>query len=409
MTGIARHDDMRRHNRRLVLDALRRRGPLSRTDICLQTGLSPATVSAFCSAMIAEQVLVEGNGQSTMASRRGRPQTSLALNPAIATVLTMVMTVHGVRAAVFDYSGRRLSAGTVDLEAVAASQDALVSAVIAAGREALKRARPRGALRHVAVGVQGMADAQSRSIMWSPFTPLKDVPLADALETAFDAPAVLRHDCAMIVESLRRLDPGRHGDNFMALLQAEGIGMGLHLKGSVFSGARSSASEFGHMVVMGGGSRCRCGRHDCIEAYASSYAIWRRANREDRDVVPDRHVTASEIEAIAAAARAGDPDARAAFAEAGRALGLGLGNLFALTDPVAVSIVGSGANAFDLIEPTLRQTISGTFAGIAGRDVSIACYPDEQELTEDGCRITALTQLDRDIFSASDLTANAAE
>jgi predicted NBD/HSP70 family sugar kinase len=338
---------------------------------------------------------VEGNGQSTMASRRGRPQTSLALNPAIATVLTMVMTVHGVRAAVFDYSGRRLSAGTVDLEAVAASQDALVSAVIAAGREALKRARPRGALRHVAVGVQGMADAQSRSIMWSPFTPLKNVPLADALETA--------------VESLRRLDPGRHGDNFMALLQAEGIGMGLNLKGSVFSGARSSASEFGHMVVMGGGSRCRCGRHDCIEAYASSYAIWRRANREDRDVVPDRHVTASEIEAIAAAARAGDPDARAAFAEAGRALGLGLGNLFALTDPVAVSIVGSGANAFDLIEPTLRQTISGTFSGNAGRDVSIACYPDEQELTEDGCRITALTQLDRDIFSASDLAANAAE
>lgn len=409
MTGIARHDDMRRHNRRRVLDVLRSVGPLSRTDICLQTGLSPATVSAFCATMIAERILVEGDNHIHAASRRGRPQTSLSLNPAIASVLTMVMTVHGVRAGVFDYSGARLATSAIDFETVAASEQAFTDAVVAAGRQALERAGPRGPLRGIAVGIQGMADANSRSVLWSPFTSARNLPLADVLETAFSVPTVLHHDCAMIVESLRRIDPVRHGDNFVALLQAEGIGMGLYLKGSVFSGARSSAGEFGHMVVARDGARCRCGRHDCIEAYASSYAIWRRANRLDRDVVPGRHVTAAEISAIADAARAGDPDALDAFAEAGRALGLGLGNLFALTDPVNVSVVGSGANAFDLIEPTLRATIGETFSGEAGRRVAIACYTDEQELTEDGCRITALRHLDREVFAASEAIANAAE
>lgn len=411
MTAIARHDDMRRNNRRLVLDALRRRGSLSRTDICMQTGLSPATVSAFSAALIAEGVLVEDNGPVPQAARRGRPQTGLALNPAAASVLTLVMTVNAMRAAVFDYAGQLRASHAVRLESASANEQKLLATVIEAGRKALDAAARSGTgpLRGMSVGVQGMADAASRSILWSPFTPVRELRLADALETALGAPAVLVHDCAMIVESLRRRDPARHGANFAAILQAEGIGMGLYLKGAIFSGARSSAGEFGHMIVAAGGARCRCGRRGCVEAYASNYAVWRRANDRDPDIVPDRHFGSAEMDAVAASARGGDASALAAYREAGQMLGLGLGNLFALTDPLDVTFVGSGAAAFDLIEPSLREAIAGTFAGEAGRNVAISCYPDEQQLTEDGCRLTALGRLDREVFSFGELTAGAAE
>lgn len=406
-TTIARHDDMRRNNRRLVLDALRRRGALSRTDICLATGLSPATVSAFAAALIAEGVLVDEGGPIHGAARRGRPQTGLALNPAAATVLTLTMSVDAVRAAVFDYAGNRRGGHIVTFEPTVASESDLVARTVEAGGTALAAAAGCGPLRGVVVGIQGMADAQSRRIQWSPFTPVRDLPLADVLERAFGAPTALVHDCAMIVESLRRRDPGRHGDDFVAILQAEGIGMGLFLKGAIFSGARSSAGEFGHMIVAPGGARCRCGRRGCIEAYASNYAIWRAATGGDRDRVPDHHFSASEMAAIANAARAGEGPARAAYREAGQALGLGLGNLFALTDPLSVSIVGSGAMAFDLYEPALRETIAAGFSGEAGARIAISTYPDDQDLTEDGCRLRALGRLDREIFSIGELAGAA--
>lgn len=409
MKPIARHDDMRRHNRRLVLDVLRQVGGLSRTDICARTGLSPATVSAFAAALIAEGVLIEDGGPAPSSLRRGRPQTGLTLNPAAASVLTIVITVDAVRAAVFDYAGLRLAAVTVDLADARSSQDAVVDAVFSAGRRALADAGRCGRLRGIVVGIQGMADASGRRILWSPFTPAHDIPLADALESAFGAPALLAHDCAMIVEALRRRDPQRHGDNFVAVLAGEGIGMGLFLKGAIFSGARSSAGEIGHMDIAPGGARCRCGRTGCVEAYASSYAIWRRASGADANLVPDRYFSRAEMAGIADDARRGDARARAAYAEAGRALGLGLGNLFTLTDPLDVSIVGSGADAFDLIEADLRAALAGAFVGAAGAEVAISCYPDEFELTEDGCRLAALARLDHELFADGELAARAAE
>ena len=39
---------------------------------------------------------------------------------------------------------------------------------------------------------------------------------------------------------------------------------------------------------------------------------------------------------------------RKAFEQAGKALGFGLRNLFALMDPMPIAIVGIGATAFDL-------------------------------------------------------------
>ncbi len=410
MTFIARHEDMRRNNRRLVLSALRRTGILSRTDICQATGLSPASVSAFAAALIAEGVLVADEPASAVPAKRGRPQTALALNPRAASVLAVMMTVNEVRAAVFDYAGTERGAAGLSYNSLGGKENEIVEAVTTAGRAALGAAGDAiGPLLSVRIGVQGTVDDAGRTLLWSPFTRFRDMALADRLEVAFAAPVTLAHDCAMIVESLRWRDPGSHGSDFLAILQAEGIGMGLYLKGALFAGARSSAGEFGHMLIRPGGSRCRCGRKGCVEAYASSYAVWRRAGNHDPDQVPDRNFSAADMQVLADRARNGDIDARAAFEEAGAALGYAVGNLFALTDPVPVSIVGLGAAAFDLTERSMRVALAETFTGSAAASVPIEGYVDDMRLTADGCRMTALVDLDRSVFALGDVLESAAE
>ena len=58
----------------------------------------------------------------------------------------------------------------------------------------------------------------------------------------------MENDCNMMAVALRWRDPERYRDDFIAILLSHGIGMGLVLKGELFTGTHSSGGEFGHMI-----------------------------------------------------------------------------------------------------------------------------------------------------------------
>src|SRR4029079_10295514 len=67
---------MRAQNRQVVLDVVRRSGPLARTEVARRTSLAKPTVSAIVDALLTEGVVHEvGVGKSTAAG--GRPPTYL--------------------------------------------------------------------------------------------------------------------------------------------------------------------------------------------------------------------------------------------------------------------------------------------------------------------------------------------
>jgi predicted NBD/HSP70 family sugar kinase len=146
--------------------------------------------------------------------------------------------------------------------------------------------------------------------------------------------------------------------------------------------------EFGHMTYVPDGALCRCGRRGCIEAYAADYAMSRRA-------FPDAE-RARGIEAVVAAARAGNADALAAIETAARALGTGLASLFALMDRLPVALVGSGVAAFEFMERPIRELLEGE-GGDGGGPIDIGCFTDEMPIIHQGCAISALLALDGEI------------
>src|SRR6478735_8711009 len=65
---------MRAHNRAVVLDVVRRSGPVARTEVARRTSLAKPTVSTIVDELLAEGVVHEvGVGKSTAAG--GRPPT----------------------------------------------------------------------------------------------------------------------------------------------------------------------------------------------------------------------------------------------------------------------------------------------------------------------------------------------
>jgi glucokinase len=69
-----------------------------------------------------------------------------------------------------------------------------------------------------------------------------------------------------------KLGAGRGRDSLLGVFWGTGVGSGIVLHGTTWSG-RGAAGEIGHMVVKLGGALCTCGRYGCVEAYAGRKAM----------------------------------------------------------------------------------------------------------------------------------------
>ena len=394
-----RHDDLRRRNRAMVIAAVRRNGQPSRTEIAATTGLSHSTISAISSDLISEGYLVQVKGGEPPSLKRGRPQVALTLNPDAATIIVAGLSLNFLSAAIVDYAGNVVAEQRRKAFTATLSQADLLAELVAIIRQ-LMAGRP-GARRplRIILAIQGITDAGARQMLWSPITPHVDIPFADVLERELGIPATVENDCNMMAVALRWRDPERYRDDFIAILLSHGIGMGLVLKGELFTGTRSSGGEFGHMTHQPEGALCRCGRRGCVEAYAGNYAIWRNARCKPEDSVPPDGIEESDMRVLAARARESDGAEREAYRKAGTAIGFGLGSLFALIDPAPVAFVGGGAAAFDILEPHIRAAIASTAGGRHSDAISFDTVADELPLIRQGCTMRALTYVDQEIFA----------
>src|SRR4030095_15497972 len=76
--NVARSNTIRDINRQIVLNYVRERGPISRSEIAHETALQRSTISLIMEALKAEGLIEEGGGEST----GGRPPILLSLRTA---------------------------------------------------------------------------------------------------------------------------------------------------------------------------------------------------------------------------------------------------------------------------------------------------------------------------------------
>src|SRR3990167_6588140 len=132
-------DFSRQINRLHVLNAVRRRELISRTELASQLGLAQGTVSAIVGGLVAEGFLFE-RGTKTGDAVGGRPRMRLELNPDIAHVVgAYVSPIGEVSAEVANLRGDKLSRTTERFSLEGGDGDAFVDALSAAvGRAVLE-------------------------------------------------------------------------------------------------------------------------------------------------------------------------------------------------------------------------------------------------------------------------------
>jgi predicted NBD/HSP70 family sugar kinase len=395
---------VRRQNRHLLVETLRRHGPLARIELGRKIGLSPATITSITGDLLHEQLLLVCPDEEGAARHGpGRPLQRLTLNPQAASVLGIEISVDGVKFVLAAYDGSIIERQTQRSPILDSSAGAYVRRIAADAGHFMQRQRTaRGVLQRVGVSVQGIADASKGTIAWSPAFKDGNIEIVAPLEAELGVDVFISNDTNLAAQALLRRHPLAYSGSAAVVFVGYGIGMGLIIDGAVYPGPSGAAAEFGHMNHIPDGLLCRCGRHGCIEAYAADYGIFRAANGIAAEEGPMlAAVDPAAMTAIEQRARAGDPAALSAFQQAGSALGYGLARTIALLELERVALVGSGLTAFSLLEPSLRQGLEQGLPGGLHKHIPVEVEPSNNNLMTDGLMDQLLGDVDRRLSAHS--------
>jgi predicted NBD/HSP70 family sugar kinase len=390
----------------LVLEALRRAGPLARVELGRDTGLSPATISAITGDLLAENVIEMASIDDRVERPlgRGRPRVALGLNAEAAYVLGVKISLNLATLILCNYAGElrdhaRIAIPTMGPDAVhfvPRLTDGIRAYLAAKGISASQVAE-------IPIAIPGVVDTTTGRLLWSPTVATEVGAIPGPLSAALGIYASMSNDVNLMAQALNSRDPERFGGTFGVIFIAYGVGMGLYINGRPFSGASGSGAEFGHTNHNPGGALCRCGRRGCIEAYVADYAIYRAVERLPSDDPPsDIDPDAETMARLEARARAGEDRVRSAYHQAGLALGYGVSRLIALINPQRIAFTGRGVAAFDLMQAGFKLGLAEGLVAELGSLTEIEVFSAEDDLVDVGILVGALQKLDREIFASSD-------
>lgn len=330
-------------DRSVILDVLRRLGPLSRVDIHNLTHLRPGTISS-----IVRELLVEGHLREAGLSDNpmGRKQVLLEFNQAHGCIVAVEFDAARVVAAVLDL-GARIQYSLSEPACLTGGVDGLVEQLVACARKAIAGAGVDPSTL-VAMGVAdpGLVDtANGVSVVTSTIDFWRQVPLQEIFQREFPVPFLLESDTRARTVAERLRGAGAMARDMLYLDYGTGIGLGVITEGRLLRGHSECAGEFGHMHVLEGGPPCKCGSFGCLEAIAGVSAIASRArtaveNGGTSQVLELAGGVASRITGadVVQAAALGDKMCAAIVGEAEKYIGLALANVVNLLNPELVVV-----------------------------------------------------------------------
>lgn len=398
---VSDSDTMRRQNRALVLEALRRHGPIARTQLAAATGLSHASITAITQDMVSQGVLADLPEDRSEEKTRGRPAVRIALNRAFATVCLAEVDVTRARLSLVDYGSTlvdRIEFPLTPNQFRTTDPVAFLGAAVTRLRE--RNPLEAAGLRRIAVSVQGILDRGGASLAWSPVPGLAGHDIVGGLQAQFGVPVALIKRGRLLAVGTRHLDPELGDASVATVFIGSTVAMGLSAPGRPLGRGDLGATEFGHMNHLPNGALCRCGMRGCIEAYAADYGILRTAFSVPETTPPAPAIPASEFEHLIGRATAGDRSATHAFNLAGRAIGYGLARLLALFEPSHIVIVGPGARAFGLMKAEIDAALAGSLVGRVSGLPQVRTLRDESEPIFQGLAAETLADLDRSEIAA---------
>jgi predicted NBD/HSP70 family sugar kinase len=348
---------VRARNLSVVLDALRRLQPISRSDLALATELTPATMTNLVGELTALGLVHETPAETRQIGRR---PSLLTFNHAAGAVIGIEISRRAVRGVLSDLAGNVLLRAGRDHSASVAP-----AAVLASVNAVIAKLKKHGSPLGIGVGVPGPVDTAAGVVLEPPnFPGWHEVPLGEQLRARWGVDVWLDDDAKTAALGERWFGAGRGfggqgAQNLLYVSIGEGIGAGLIVRDRLYRGTHDLAGEIGHTTLDIDGPLCECGNRGCLEMLVSIPALLQTMGG------------VSSIAEVHTLAEAGDAGARALKERAYRYLAAGVGNAVNFYDPDLIVLGGALIQAWPELCGEIATRVRGRSFAFASRNVSI--------------------------------------
>jgi predicted NBD/HSP70 family sugar kinase len=321
-----------------IIEALLENGSMSRSELADSIGLSRSALTEMSRILIQDGFLEESPSPYDK-QRKGRPSIMLSLNARYGYFVGVGLTEDPALMALTDCHGNVLAEHQIGM--VVEPED--VAAAIGRGILHLTRASniSREQVLGIGVALSGHVNHAEGICLHSNLLGWHDVPIASIVERVTDIPTYIDNDAHAVALGEKLFGLARELKSFTVVMLGKKIGGGSYLQGRLYRGHTGAAGEIGHCTVAPGGPRCECGKAGCVEVFASSSALLRRA--------AELNLPAAEIGELEALAASGVESAIELLRHAGSALGVAVANSIQMNNPELVlfaDLVGFGNGIF---------------------------------------------------------------
>jgi predicted NBD/HSP70 family sugar kinase len=226
-----------------ILDTIRKKGPIARTEISKLTGFNIVTVSNYIDHYIKKGLIAE-EGYDT--SSGGRKPMMVDLKQKSASIIGVGFDMMGVTGVVADLRGEilfqirksyRVKPGMALIEKLLETAEELLA------NSLVEKDKVKG----IGLAVAGIIDRENNSIRWPGPLGAQDlvisVSLRDKFKSRFGIPLIIENDadCAVFGEQWLSLNPEYKN----VLYMYSGVSCGILINGQIYKGASGIAGELG--------------------------------------------------------------------------------------------------------------------------------------------------------------------
>ena len=351
-----------------ILSILRRRGPISRSDISQEMGINVVSISNYIDDFVKNNLVYE---KELDVSEGGRRPVLLDLNPRAGYAIGVGLNLMNMVGLLVDLKGNIIT--KTQIARPQASVKDVSECLLEIVREILRRSKGYVEnIKGIGVGIAGLINKKDGSIHW----PQKmdhyytyasvDLPLKGLIEKEFNLPALIENDATSACFGEHWFSLKENYKNILYMFS--GAGCGMIINGELYRGAEGYAGEvsvynFKEQDLFS----CQAGQPCFIKRWDLDLGIVQDVKttllKEKQEAAEFFRISSSSIDnldlkSIFHAARLKNPVALGSLEKAAKRLGIKIAYLVNLLNPQVVVIGGGFEESGEEFLNMVRTTVS---------------------------------------------------
>ncbi len=368
MGSITTLKDVRQINKNKILQQVYFKAPLSRLEICNNTGLSPATVGNLMVPLLEMGIVVEIGYEE---SKGGRRRVILETNKTFGYFIGIDIGRTYIQLEIFDLHMTQLSTRDQIMTDENHSSDNLIDII----KNEIKSILVEQSLEidnvlGIGIALPGLVDLSREVFTHDPSNEYNNLNLKSKLNEIYNIPVIIDNSSKSMALAEYWFGAGKSSNNIVSTILGRGIGSGIIVDDKLLRGASNFAGEWGHTIINyceSDGKKSFKTIETLINETLNNFWIKKDNQRNINNIDP-----VTEVNAVKSLAEAGDRDALDVVNEMSEILGIGIVNLINIFNPDHIILGGwLGVSLSKLLLPGILEIVESLALSPSAKTVKI--------------------------------------